>query len=65
VTLSPTKTVCTYNCTQSYAPGESVQLAAIADPGWWCVSWSGDPDAGVSGGEQSLGAVLRTQKRRP
>jgi hypothetical protein len=44
VSLSPSETVCTFNCTETAALGTPYVLTAQPDPGWSFVSWSGDAD---------------------
>jgi hypothetical protein len=44
VTLSPSGTICTSNCTETAAVGTAYAMTAQPDPGWSFVSWTGDED---------------------
>jgi hypothetical protein len=44
VTLSPSGTICPFDCTETAAIGTAYALSAQPDPGWSFVGWSGDAD---------------------
>jgi len=44
VTLSPSGTICLFDCTETAAIGTTYALSAQPDPGWSFAGWSGDAD---------------------
>ena len=44
VTLSPSGTICTVDCTETAAVGTAYVVTVQPDPGWSFVSWAGDED---------------------